>query len=78
MCGGELSHDKNDDNKGTLIRFLQAAAPNLPGGFIPKALPMSRLQSIISQCRMRLVTEPLDKNCGKFSRIVVLRYIATE
>jgi len=51
MCGGELSHDKNDDNKGTLIRFLQAAAPNLPGGFIPKALPMSRLQSIISQCR---------------------------
>jgi hypothetical protein len=49
-CGGSLSLDKNR-GAGTLPAVLHILRPNFPDGFIPKALPYSRLSRLRALAR---------------------------
>lgn len=48
-AGGGLTLEKNDPPSGTMILALQVLRPQLPSGFIPKALAGSTLRMLIDQ-----------------------------
>jgi hypothetical protein len=73
--GGHLTFTKADGGKGTLLDALRNLASQLPPGFIPKVLPLSRLDRIVLKWRRERKLKARKTDLDRANPASARRYI---